>query len=293
MPAGRRPDTAARTPPAGRAGAGSVWRMPAENMRLWTDHRTLTEVQYLTDANLAARQSIYAYQQPPQDLSRLVIDLAGLTGPETVADIGCGNGAYLAELARRRHPGPVLGLDLSPGMLQAARPRAPLARLVNGDAAVIPMRNASSDVTIAMHMIYHVPEPAAAIRELRRVTKPGGRVLIGLNARDHLAELRQLVTAALREASPAATPPQVAERLSLEQGAELLAPVFGSVTRHDFAGQLLVPGSQPVEDYLRSMMPVQELAEPEEFVAAAGQRIPAGPDGLFRVTTHSGCLVCS
>jgi tRNA G46 methylase TrmB len=72
---------------------------------IWTDRAFLRQVQYRTDVNLAARQSIYAYQQPPIHLPGRVLDLAALTGRETIADVGCGNGAYLAELARRRHAG--------------------------------------------------------------------------------------------------------------------------------------------------------------------------------------------
>jgi methylase of polypeptide subunit release factors len=79
-----------------------------------TDRSYLTSTQYRTDANLAARQSIYAYQQPRLDLAGTVLDLAGLTGAETVADVGCGNGVYLAALARRGHRGPIIGVDLSP-----------------------------------------------------------------------------------------------------------------------------------------------------------------------------------
>jgi SAM-dependent methyltransferase len=267
--------------------------MASDNLALWTDRSTLTEIQYRTDANLAARQSIYSYQQPPLDLAELVVDLAGLAGPESIVDVGCGNGRYLAEAARREHGGPLTGVDLSPGMLAAARGRAPRSGLLVGDAAALPMRNASSDVTIAMHMLYHVPDPLDAVRELRRITRPGGRVLIGLNADDHLSELREPVTAVLRKFSRGGLAPRVAERLSLARGADLLAPYFGSVTRHDFAGELLLPGPETAADYLRSMFVVQALAEPEDFVAEVLSRIQAGPDGVFRVRAHSGCLVCS
>ena len=84
----------------------------AEPTDPWNNPAFLRDVQYRTDANLAARQSIYAYQHPRIDLQARVIDLAAPAPGATVADVGCGNGAYLAELAgavRRpgARPGPV------------------------------------------------------------------------------------------------------------------------------------------------------------------------------------------
>src|SRR6202008_2109101 len=106
-------------------------------MSLWSDRSFLREVQYQTDANLAARQSIYAYQQPPVDLTGRMLDVAlpaGLGGAGVVADVGCGNGLYLAELARRGHGRRLIGADLSPGMLRAARQRTgPCPCLVAAD----------------------------------------------------------------------------------------------------------------------------------------------------------------
>jgi SAM-dependent methyltransferase len=256
-----------------------------------TDRSRLTDIQYRTDANLAARQSIYAYQRPRLDLPTLVLGLAVLRGGETVADIGCGNGAYLAELARRRHTGPVLGLDLSAGMLRAARRRAPGARLAVGDAAALPLRDDAIGLTLVMHMLYHVPERSAAVRELRRITHPGGQVLVMLNGEDHLGGLRELITAALRNLTNGEPPHR--EQLRLDEGEELLAREFTSVTRHDFASELLIPGPRPVEDYVRSMSVTQNLPDPEAFIAAVGRSVPRGDQGTFRIRTHSGCLVCS
>ena len=110
----------------------------------WTDRAYLREFQYKTDVHLAARQSIYAYQQPRVDLARETLALAALTGDEVVADVGCGNGHYLAELARLGHAGPVLGADMSPGMLLAARSAAPRAGLMVADAAALPVRDGAA-----------------------------------------------------------------------------------------------------------------------------------------------------
>lgn len=262
--------------------------MGDDDDRLWTDRSQLREVQYRTDANLAARQSLYRFQRPPLDLPALVLDRAALGGGEAVADVGCGNGAYLAELARRGHCGRVLGIDLSVGMLRAAHDRAPAAILAAGDAAALPLRDQASDLTVAAHMLYHLPEPPAAVRELRRITRPGGQVLVVLNGDDHLSELRELVTTTLASIAASQLPPW--DRLRLDDGEALLAREFGSVARHDFAGELLIPGPRPVEDYVRSLAVNQYVPDPDGFAAAMARRVPAGR--AFRVRTHAGCLVC-
>lgn len=265
--------------------------MSSDDARLQTDRSWLQGVQYRTDANLTARQSIYAWQRPRLNLPRWVLDMAGLHGSETLADVGTGNGAYLAELARRQHTGRMLGLDLSFGMLQAARGRALSATLITADAAALPLRTDSSDLTLAIHMLYHVPKPAAAVRELRRITRPGGQVLVVLNGNDHLRELRDLVTATLRTHSK--QEPASQKRLRLDEGEALLASYFTSVTRHDFTSELLIPDPQPIEDYVRSMTTTQNLPAPQAFTTAVGRLVRNSGQIPFRIRTHSGCLICS
>jgi SAM-dependent methyltransferase len=269
-----------------------VHAVPADFSPLWADPAFLRDIQYADDRNLAARQSIYVHQDPRQDLPSLVIDSLALAGGEAVVDVGCGNGLYLAGLASRGHRGPVAGIDMSPGMLAAARSRAPAAHLIGGDAANLPLRTGSADVALAMHMLYHVPEPARAIAELRRVTRPGGLVVVGLNGEDHLTELRDLVNSQLGAAG-LGVDLVVGERIRLDQGQELLADVFASVIRHDLPGQLRLPGPQPVADYVRSMSITQRLPDQERLVETVTARLDFGSDGRFGVTTHCGWLICA
>jgi SAM-dependent methyltransferase len=261
---------------------------PDNSSQRWTDRSGLRHDQYRTDANLTARQSIYAYQRPRLDLARQVLGLVAPRGDETVVDIGCGNGAYLAELGRRGHAGPVLGVDFSPGMLRAARSRSARAALAAGDAAAPPLRDGAADLTLAMHMLYHVPDPATAVRELRRITRAGGQVVVVLNGEDHLREMRDLTAAAVTEVTGETI--AQAERLDLDGGAELLTREFATVIRHDFAGELLVPAPGPVEDYVRSTTTAQNLADPDVLASAVTRLIPGSP---FRIRTHSGCLICA
>ena len=270
--------------------------MSSDASSFLTDKSYLTAVQYQTGANLAARQSIYAFQRPKIDLVSAVLEHAGLAGAETVADIGCGNGIYLAGLARRGHAGRLLGIDLSPGMLAATRAAVPGAGLAAGDAAAFPLADGAADVTLAAHMLYHVPEPRAAVAELRRVTRPGGQLLVVLNGTDHLAELRQLIVAAAEARGPATAEVVAAyeaslRSMTLDEGAELLAAAFGSVQRHDFAAELVLTDAQPVAGYVASMR-AHSMPDPDGFTQAVCARIPFGADGTFRVTTHCGLLSC-
>jgi SAM-dependent methyltransferase len=257
----------------------------------WADRAFLRDVQYRTDANLAARQSIYSYQEPRIDLQARVIDLAAPAAGETVCDVGCGNGMYLAELARRGFVGRVLGLDLSLGMLAASRERLGTAAdvgLLAADATALPLRDGVADLTLALHMLYHVPDPSQALRELRRVTRPGGRVIIVLNGSDHLRELRAVVAEARGDEVWGQQ-----ERLRLDGGEVLAGRYFSTVTRHDFVSELRIPDPEPVADYVRSMSGTQHSADPERLVASVLARFPAAPGAVFTVTTHAGCLICT
>ncbi len=263
--------------------------------RLLTDHGYL-KVHYRDDSNLVARQSIYFYQQPQIELVATVLDLARLGGHETVADIGCGNGVYLAALARRGHTGRLIGADLSPGMVAITRGVAPAAAMTVADAERLPLADDAADVMLAPHMLYHVPDRAAAVAEFRRVTRPGGQVLVVLNGADHIAEFGDLAAAAA--AAVGVPDPGIRAQfmtspsMTLDAGEQLLGQAFQQVERHDFVAQLVLRSAEPVARYIASMRATQAMPEPAALTAAAVARIPFGSDGTFRVTTHCGLLIC-
>jgi ubiquinone/menaquinone biosynthesis C-methylase UbiE len=260
------------------------------------DREYLTGVQYASDANLSARQSIYRFQQPAIRISAWGLDLAGLGGDERVADVGCGNGLHLAELQRREHRGAVVGMDLSAGMLDAARLRSS-ALLLAGDAQHLPFADASFDCVLAMHMLYHVPDRDLAIGEMRRVLRPGGVLLALTNSHRHLEELNGLVGAALHEhtgADPAALRAYL--RFSSESGGEELQRHFADVERHDAHSELVVTEVQPIVDYVASMGSIgaKIQGEPGPVLRDVEQRVRATIDaeGAFRIRTDVGCFVC-
>jgi SAM-dependent methyltransferase len=98
-----------------------------------------------------------------------------------VLDGGCGPGSITADVAELVAPGEVVGVDREPGQVEAARRRAAERGLGNvrfevGSLYALPFPDASFDVAYAHTVVQHVREPVRALRELRRVLKPGGVV---------------------------------------------------------------------------------------------------------------------
>lgn len=104
---------------------------------------------------------------------------------ESVLDVGCGTGVFLPGLASLvGSEGRVVGLDHSRAFLEDARRRladaslAERVELIEGDAYHLPFPDATFDVAHCERVLMHLEDPAAAIGEMYRVVRPGGRVLI-------------------------------------------------------------------------------------------------------------------
>lgn len=105
--------------------------------------------------------------------------LALLPRDWTVADIGCGTGNAAELLAP--HVREVIAVDQSQPMLQAARKRLAgisNVRFLDGPIEALPLPDAAVDAAICLLVLHHVREPGDAMSELRRVIRPGGRLLV-------------------------------------------------------------------------------------------------------------------
>lgn len=96
------------------------------------------------------------------------------------ADVGCGTGALVAVILARRNPAAVAGVDSSAQFIEQARRRVndPRARFEVGDATRLPWPDATFDGTVSGLVLNFVPDPAAMVREMARVTRRGGTVAL-------------------------------------------------------------------------------------------------------------------
>lgn len=108
--------------------------------------------------------------------------LPHLTPGQSLLDVGCGPGSVTIDLAARVAPGRVVGVDVSAKVIDVARTAAADAgtdvAFDVADAYELPFPDDSFDVVHAHQVLQHLSDPVAALREMRRVTKPGGVVAV-------------------------------------------------------------------------------------------------------------------
>ncbi len=120
---------------------------------------------------------------------KTVLDLLG-ERPLSVLEAGCGTGRFTYTMARAGHR--VTGLDYSPAMLETCAARgaeeggAENVELIEGSVFELPFADGTFDAVLSVHVLMHLPEHDAALREMLRVIKPGGLVIFDIRNRRSL-----------------------------------------------------------------------------------------------------------
>jgi SAM-dependent methyltransferase len=110
----------------------------------------------------------------------IAVEMLELRDGDTVLDVGCGPGNFTRAFAKQVPDGLVVGLDASGPMLVRAveETAAENVEYVRGDASDLPFKNASFDAVCCFAALYLIDDPMAAIDEIVRVLRPGGRVAL-------------------------------------------------------------------------------------------------------------------
>jgi len=117
-------------------------------------------------------------------MNRLALERLDLGPGETVLEVGFGGGALLRRL--RRRGARVSGVDVSPEMV--ARARGFDVRLATAER--LPFPSATFDKAVSVNSLYFWPDPAAALAELARVLRPGGRLVLCFEPPEELRKWR-------------------------------------------------------------------------------------------------------
>jgi len=171
----------------------------------------------------------------------------------SILDVGCGTGINLLAAAHYLAPAQLLcGIDISPGMVETARTKATAAGIpahfVVGDAERLPYPDSTFDLVICNSVLHWFDDRLAAVREMARVLKPGGQVVMICAASPGFSEWFDLIEVILPALS---IPASVHGPAPLPTAAEV-ATLFRA------AGLHLTHLSNPTE--------VQRVTDPESFV---------------------------
>lgn len=101
-------------------------------------------------------------------------DLAGLRAGQRVLDVGCGPGALAAELVSRMGASAVCAVEPSASFAAAVRQRLPGVDVRQSAAEQLPFPDGVFDAAMAQLVVHFMADPVAGLREMGRVTRPGG-----------------------------------------------------------------------------------------------------------------------
>jgi len=268
-------------------------------MSRYNDPDKLKTEQYNNTDKLAARIRLHeGYSIAQSNLQHRIFDLMleHIPAQAAILEIGAGRGDLWKKNADRIPEGWQVTLtDFSEGMqadCKAYLGDALSARfqweIVNVQA--IPYGADQFDAVLANYMLYHSPDIAQAVSEIRRVLRPEGVLFAATNGENHM-DMRFLLPDS--DELQAMTDMRAHIPFKLQNGTDYLNPAFASVQMIPFPDALHVNEAQPIIDYIRSMIRHAEdgnlfrkhegalRAELEKRIAAEGKVIIPKETGLF------------
>jgi ubiquinone/menaquinone biosynthesis C-methylase UbiE len=235
-------------------------------------------------------------------LASAMCEAAGVREVERALDVGCGPGALVAKLAEIVGAESVAGIDPSEPFVQAARARVPGARILVGSAESIPFSDGEFDATLSQLVVNFLTDPDQGLREMSRVTRPGGTVAGCVwDYGEGMTMLRTFWEAAAALDPERATPRMESHTMRFSRPEELgglwesaglteveVSPIAAEAAYDDF-DDLWAPfptGVGPAGAYAASLDAEAQAALRDEFARRLGD-----PEGPFQLTARAWCAV--
>ncbi|MGH9946527.1 MAG: class I SAM-dependent methyltransferase, partial [Pyrinomonadaceae bacterium] len=176
-----------------------------------------------TSYDSLTEQFDYFTERLTSPLAMRMVELAKIGPSDSVLDVGTGTGVVALKAAEQiGDNGRICGIDLSENMLAAAEAKAAILGLAEKvefsqmDAEALQFEANVFDVAVSLFALLHFPDPLAALKEIHRVTKPGGRLVVAVGSSPPLLSVSGL-THRLKH---------LPDLIRRSQGKQLVAPGF-------------------------------------------------------------------
>jgi SAM-dependent methyltransferase len=223
--------------------------------------------EYADESGLAARMAVQK-SATGSDPYAVAFEAVSECEPGLVLEVGCGRGE-LAERMSRELDARVVAVDQSDRMVELTAARG--VEAIVGDVQNLPFRDGIFDCAVAAWMLYHVPDLDGALRELRRVLRPGGRLVAATSSERNFAELWELVG---ERGAPSG-------EFSVESAEGMLLRHFTIVERRDVRGTVTFPDRETAHRLISACPTRGELAD----------RLPVF-EGPLVASRHVAVFVC-
>lgn len=251
--------------------------------------------QYQNASNISSRINLHhLYSQNKEGWFSWIYSQCEFDDNMKVLELGCGDGTFWIENQTKlpKHIQITLS-DISEGMLRDAH------RSIGHDdsrfsyscfdCSTIPYNDNSFDLVIANHVLFYCSDIPAICQEVCRVLKPNGTFICSTYGKEHMKEIRQLVTDFDDRIVLSAK--KLYDVFGLENGNEQLAPYFSQIELKHYDDELIVPDSEPLISYILSCHGNQNqylINHYKEFRAFIQKKIQYG----IHITKDAGIFIC-
>ncbi len=255
------------------------------------DQAYLRDEQYVDQTKLDIRTNLHRlYSGAAEAFPDFVAGLVDWPITKDVLECGCGSGRFWENRFALKDLSLTL-TDLSPGMVSAAVEHATSHGFANvsgaeHDVQHLPFPDASFDLVIANHMLYHVPDPARAVAEMARVLRAEGVLVASTNGHGHMDTITDAVAAVFGPQTN-----DLYDVFGIDSGERLLRTSFAEITWHAYDNDLTITKVHDATAYCCSFPP-GERASAAQRVAIGAHLAEQTVDGVLTVRTRTGVFIC-
>lgn len=227
-----------------------------------TDRKNVSE-QYSDDKNLATRMKLHVKHSTAKiSLGQWLFNQYDFTlsTPCRILELGCGNGMLWQDRMDALPSGSMLVLsDLSEGMVRNVWEKyseMPNVIALKADIEELPFADASFDMVIANHMLYHVPDIPKALGEVKRILKPGGVFYSSTNGD---GGMEQYLHETLKKFNPGIDAFRSELSFTLQKGERMLKAFFSSVEMRVFEDSLDITDTNDLVEWIESSISISNV----------------------------------